>query len=268
MQTINPIFSATNRTLTNVEEKVNVSSYKGIAWKTIFLFTLVLLSAGLTAVFGFIYSNGIKDGLKPQLTINPWLLITVGIAGITGFLSILISSFAPKSASFFGPVYSLAQGVVLGFVTTIVGFFMPGVAILASSATLIIFLVCLLVNTFASMRAKSKIAKFFITMSIAMLLLMVVSIILRFAAPNLFVNLYEKNPNIYYAISIGISVFFIIYGALMLMGDFMYVDHLVQDGIDTKYEWSASLGIVFSIIWIYIELIKLFIILASLFKRD
>ena len=265
MQTMNPIFKATEKTITY--EQTATASHKGVAWKSTFLFGLVILSALLTAFLGFKFNNTNPEVPTPGLNVKPWLLVSVSVASIIGIISILIGSLAPKSAIFFGPIYSLCQGVIVGFITTIVGFYMPGVAILSGSATLIIFLVCLLINMFASVRMKTKIAKFFMAITIALFVFMILSLIMRLAAPNFFKSLGESNPTLYFAISIGVSVFLILYGAFMLLNDFMYVDYLVESGADKRYEWSAALGIIFSLIWIYIELIRFFILIASLFKR-
>jgi uncharacterized YccA/Bax inhibitor family protein len=53
-----------------------------------------------------------------------------------------------------------------------------------------------------------------------------------------------------------ISLFAIVVGALMLISDFDFVDHGVAKGLPAKWEWTAAYGLVFAIIWIYIEMIR------------
>jgi uncharacterized YccA/Bax inhibitor family protein len=69
-----------------------------------------------------------------------------------------------------------------------------------------------------------------------------------------------------YGLAIGISVFLIIYGALMLTLDFDRAEAIVSSGADKKYEWMVALGLMVTIVWLYIEILRLIMIVAS--KRD
>ena len=63
-----------------------------------------------------------------------------------------------------------------------------------------------------------------------------------------------------------ISVIVLIYGALMLAMDFERVKSIVANGFDKRYEWMAALGLMVTLIWIYIEALRLLAIIAS--RRD
>lgn len=54
-----------------------------------------------------------------------------------------------------------------------------------------------------------------------------------------------------------LSLFAIAIGALMLISDFDFVENGVVKGLPAKWEWSAAYGLVFAIIWIYIEMLRL-----------
>jgi uncharacterized YccA/Bax inhibitor family protein len=60
-----------------------------------------------------------------------------------------------------------------------------------------------------------------------------------------------------------ISGFVLIYGAFMLAMDFEQVNVIVSNGFDKRYEWMAALGLMVTLIWIYIEVLRLLAILAS-----
>ena len=63
-----------------------------------------------------------------------------------------------------------------------------------------------------------------------------------------------------------INVLVLLYGAFMLAMDFEQVNAIVANGFDKRYEWTAALGLMVTLIWIYIEVIRLLAILAS--NRD
>ena len=54
-----------------------------------------------------------------------------------------------------------------------------------------------------------------------------------------------------------LSLFAITVGALMLISDFDFVENGVVKGLPAKWEWSAAYGLVFAIIWIYMEMLRL-----------
>lgn len=54
-----------------------------------------------------------------------------------------------------------------------------------------------------------------------------------------------------------LSLFAITIGALMLISDFDFVSNGVRNGLPAKWEWTAAYGLVFAIIWIYLEMLRL-----------
>jgi len=54
-----------------------------------------------------------------------------------------------------------------------------------------------------------------------------------------------------------LSLFAITVGALMLISDFDFVANGVRNGLPAKWEWTAAYGLVFAIIWIYLEMLRL-----------
>jgi uncharacterized YccA/Bax inhibitor family protein len=63
-----------------------------------------------------------------------------------------------------------------------------------------------------------------------------------------------------------VSLIVLLYGAFMLAMDFEQVNMIVSNGFDKRYEWMAALGLMVTIIWIYIEVLRLLAILSS--RRD
>jgi len=54
-----------------------------------------------------------------------------------------------------------------------------------------------------------------------------------------------------------LSLFAITVGAFMLISDFDFVANGVRNGLPAKWEWTAAYGLVFAIIWIYLEMLRL-----------
>ena len=69
----------------------------------------------------------------------------------------------------------------------------------------------------------------------------------------------ENNP----ALLLLISGLVLLYGACMLILDFEQVKSMVYGGFDKRYEWMASLGLMITIIWIYVEVLRIVAIFAN-----
>ena len=71
---------------------------------------------------------------------------------------------------------------------------------------------------------------------------------------------YDATP-----IGIGFSIFVIVLASLMLLLDFQFVDDGAKRGLPKYYEWIGAFGILTTVVWLYIEILKL---LAKLNRSD
>jgi len=67
------------------------------------------------------------------------------------------------------------------------------------------------------------------------------------------------------ALSIGISVVIVIVAALNLLLDFDFIQKGEQAGAPKYMEWYGAFGLMVTLIWLYLEILKL---LAKLSRRD
>ena len=90
------------------------------------------------------------------------------------------------------------------------------------------------------------------SMMIGILLASVVLFILGLTGSSAFEGFY-----------IAVVLISVVVSSLYLLVDFDRITHYVQSNAPKEYEWSLSLGLVVTIVWVYIELLRLFAILAS-----
>lgn len=240
----NPILNNMERA--NVYTDTNSASYLGIGIKTGVLFLATVLSG----VFAwFLLANQNIEAV--------WAILSV--SGIVAFISVMIASFIPRVAMPFSILYGLAQGFTLGTLTYIVEtvYDGQGFSMTAFAITLIIFGVMLALYSSRTLRVTSTFRKIMFVGIISILLLSIVSIIVP-SIGNLFVT---NTP-----LAILLSLILIIYGAFMLVLNFNQAEIIVSNGLDNRFEWSVSLGLMISLIWIYIEVLRLLIIFFA--NRD
>ena len=62
---------------------------------------------------------------------------------------------------------------------------------------------------------------------------------------------------------VAISVFAVILAAAMLILDFDFAEQGVKNGIPERYSWIAAFGLVVTLVWLYIEMLRLIAILRG-----
>lgn len=277
MKTFNSLYRGVDRAnekeqaLVGGEEQISIgktASFGGITWKTFLLVALMVVTGIIVSVLGISKATITVERVGEVDTLNfkPGLWVVLGVSGIIAFICVIIGSFFPKSTIVTGPLYAVAQGALVGTIATIIHFFLPVVGLIAIGSTLAIFLITLLFNIFAPFRAKKFAIKAMITIGISLLIASLIFLIIKLAKPSLFDPNYSGGLSSKAILAIGIifSIFFIIFGGLMLSSQFTYAEQLVANGSRKIYEWSVAFGILYALVIIYMEIIRLLLsIIAS-----
>jgi len=229
------------------------STYGGIAKKSIFLVVLTFITAvaSFFGVFFFVnwdYHFGIILG------------VLIG-AGVVSFIMSMLAIFNPNATKVCGTIYALLQGFVLGFtalMVTSVGY--GGEVLAALLATVGTFLVMMILYATGVIRVGSGFRKFIISAVIGMVLINLIMFLVALLTPgNAMWDLFFGNS----FIAIAISVVMVILASLMILLDLNRMTAIVQAGLDKRYEWVAAFGLLITLIWLYMEFLRLFIRIAS-----
>lgn len=239
-----PLFSTIS---TEYVDERDCASYKGVSTKTIILLAITVVFGALTAAF------------LPQIIGNNNMGALIGAliaSGIVGFISVIVGRLNVNASKYCGVIYAACQGLFLGTMTSLFESLVPGVGIIAVASTVVIFTVMLVLFATGIIRYGSFLRKAFITLTISAVLMVIVLSIVGLVYPQMFNNI---------GLVIGLEAFFLFYGAITLTMNFAEVNQLVSGGFDKKYEWQASLGLMVSILYIYVEALRL---AALLLARD
>jgi uncharacterized YccA/Bax inhibitor family protein len=238
MRSSNPVFASIERAQTY--SSAETASFAGITIKT---FSLLLIAI----VSGFVGVTMIDPSIYPGLLFGS--LIVALIAVIVGSRSVHLAM--PMSI-----VYAIAEGLVLGFITVLAEVLVPGASYVAVIATVAIFFVMLFLYSSRVIRVTARFQKIMYAILLGILLYFILSGILSIFFPQI-VGMMSSG------LGIGITGFLIIYGAFMLTLDFDRAEALVASGADKRSEWMVSMGLMVTIIWLYIEILRLIIILSN-----
>ncbi len=175
------------------------------------------------------------------------MLMGVGLIG--GLVSYFVALFARVKALI--PVYAVCEGLVLGGISASFEASMPGIVYQAVLGTLAALFSMLILYRYNVVRCTDKFRSvvFISTCSIAAIYLVdLVGRFFHFAVPVI---------NTSSTLGIGFSLLVIVVAALNLIIDFDFIERGAQRMLPKDYEWFGALGLMVTIVWLYLEILKL-----------
>lgn len=241
----NPTFSEKmfEKALTRSEEG-GVMTFNGTVNKSIILFLLVLLSGIVTWKLTMV-GNDIASYLA------------IG-GGIGGFVLALVTSFKPEKSAILSPLYALCEGLFLGAMSAIFNASYQGIVMQAIIATVCVVAVVFFCYRAGILKATPKFAKVLVFATLGIGAFYLVSILLRFVGVELSVFSLGWAGIIIQLVVVGIA-------ALNLVLDFNQIDGGVEMQSPKFMEWYCAFGLMVTIVWIYVEILRL---LALLSRRN
>ncbi|MGH9689462.1 MAG: Bax inhibitor-1/YccA family protein [Candidatus Acidiferrales bacterium] len=183
---------------------------------------------------------------QPQ-AVSTWMW-----GGLIGGLVFAIATIFKKEwAAITAPAYALCEGLALGGISAVLNMAYPGIAIQALGLTFGVTVVMLMLYTSGLVRATPKFTIGVIAATGAIFLVYVVDMVLRMFGHQ--VPLLNSNG----PLGIGISVVIVIVAALNLILDFGFVESGVHAGAAKYMEWYGAFGIMVTLVWMYIEMLRL-----------
>lgn len=243
MRTGNPALS--DNTFTGVGRLARAEgtmTAQGTANKAMLLLLCVLVTAS------WIWSK------NPQM-VTPW----VAVGAIAGFIVALVTVFKPTWAPITAPIYALLEGLVIGGVSALFEAQFPGIVIQAVGLTFGTCLAMLLAFKSRLIRATENFKMGVIAATGGIALFYILTMVLGFFGiqmPLMYGNSLA---------SIGFSVVVVIIAALNLVLDFDFIEQGAAQGAPKYMEWYGAFGLMVTLIWLYLEMLRL---LAKLRSRD
>ncbi|MBS0463870.1 MAG: Bax inhibitor-1/YccA family protein, partial [Proteobacteria bacterium] len=211
----------------------------GTVNKTAFLLVLVLVGA----MYSWSQFHGMADAGAMQG------LAMVGAIG--GFIMALVTIFKPQWAMFTSPVYALLEGLFIGAVSAIFELRWPGIVIQAVGLTFGTMGALLLAYRSGLIRAteKFRLGVFAATGGVALFYL--ASMIGGFFG-HPFSVITSSSP-----LGIGLSAVIVVIAALNLILDFDTIERGVAARAPKYMEWYGAFGLVVTLVWLYLEFLRL-----------
>ncbi len=211
------------------------------------LILLVMLSAAWTWNQFFNSLSVTAAGEYPTNNMGGYIMI--GAFG--GFITAMITIFKKEWSPFTAPVYALLEGLFLGALSATFELRFPGIAIEAVAATFGTAFCLLLAYRSGLIRASEKFTLGIVAATGGIAIVYFLSMIL-----GLF---HIQIPGIFGSGPIGIlfSVAVVIIAALNLILDFAFIEEGASRGAPKYMEWYGAFGLMVTLVWLYLEILRL-----------
>lgn len=188
-------------------------------------------------------------------TVAPLLMV----GGIGGFIFAMVTVFKKEWAPVTAPIYALLEGLVLGGISAVFDLRYPGIAIQAVSLTFGTLFVLLLAYSSGVIKVTQKFRLGVVAATGGIMVFYLLQMILGFFGVR-FLALNGGGP-----IGIVFSLIVVAVAALNLVLDFDFIERGVNYGAPKYMEWYGAFGIMVTLIWLYLEMLRL---LSKMRSRD
>lgn len=210
--------------------------------------TKTAITLGVTLIIGVITGVAVYSG-----AISPFPPLIIGL--IAGLVLSLIVIFKQTPNPALVLSYAAAEGLFLGAITGVFSGVVEGIALQAIMATALVFIVMLVVYKTGAVKVTPKLTKGIIGATIAAAGLMLINLIMSFFGFN---PLRDGGT-----LAIIFSIAMIALAAFNFLLDFDMADQMIRAGMPSKWAWYAAFGLMTTLVWLYLEILRLLYYLNS-----
>lgn len=239
----NPVLNNTIFRREAVASHNGVMTVKGTLTKALLL--LILVAAAGAYTWKLFYQ-----------AVNPATAVTWMWGGlIVGLVSALVISFKPKTAPFLAPIYAAAEGMVLGVISAVYNSAFaetaPNIIINAVMLTLLCAFIMLTVYRSGIIKVNGT---FMRVLSVSMITICV------YYLGGMILSLFGVDMSMLHGsspLSIGISIVIVAVAAFSLLADYKFIEDASAAGAPKQMEWYGAFGLMVTLVWLYLEILKL-----------
>ena len=184
-----------------------------------------------------------------------WLDVGAGLAigaAVVGLVLALIVIFKQSTSPGLILTYAAAEGVFLGAISHAFNDAYPGIVVQAVIGTFGVFFGMLVVYRSGRIRVTPKFTRWLVGAMIGCLVLMVVNLVAALIGGGDGLGLRDGGPMaiVFSLVCIGVAAF-------SFLLDFDLIEKGIQQGAPEKFAWYAAFGLVVTLVWLYLEIIRL-----------
>jgi len=211
---------------------------EGTVNKTGIALLLTILSAG------YAWGNPAMHGL-----VFPAAIIGLGLAVYT--------VFRPQKSALTVPIYAVVEGIVLGVISMMFEAMYPGIVVQAIFLTFGTLGALLLAYKSGLIKATENFKLGVAAATGGIMIMYMINMVMGFFGSGIGV-ITSNSP-----MGIAFSGFVVVIAALNLVMDFDFIEEAVEQGAPKYMEWYSAFGLLVTLIWLYLEILRLLAKLQS-----
>jgi uncharacterized YccA/Bax inhibitor family protein len=208
--------------------------------RTAMVFGVLLAAAGATFIL-----------LQPQQ------FGVVLIAMIVGLVLGLVNSFKREPSPVLILAYGAAEGVFVGGISKFYEAAFDGIVAQAVLGTLAAFTTMLVLYRSRRIQATPKFTRVLIIATVGYLVFGLVHML--GVMLGAWTSVYAGNG----VLALGLSALGVVLASLFLVLDFDFVEQGIRNGVPQRFAWTAAFGLVVTLVWLYLEILRLISILRQ-----
>ena len=217
-----------------------VMTASGAASASLILFAMLLISAAV----------GWISVAEPQPGSLSFPMMAI-VGAIVGFIVAIASAFKPLWSHILGPVYAVGQGLFVGAISKMYNAEYSGIVLQAVGTTLAVVGVMLFLYRTRVIRVNNRFRRIVIGATLGLAVFYLVSMVFSIFGAN--ISFFTGSG------SFGILFSLLVAGlaAFNLALDFDFIEQGEQMGLPRRMEWFAALGLLVTVVWLYLEILRL-----------
>jgi uncharacterized YccA/Bax inhibitor family protein len=159
--------------------------------------------------------------------------------------------FAPKTTPFSAPIYAVMEGLCLGALSQVLNVRFPGIA--GNAALLTFCVLALMLGIYATriIRVTNRMMMGIFMATAAVAVVYILDMVLGMFGVHMGF-LQDSGP-----LGIGISLVIVGVAAFNLLLDFAVIENNVRAGAPKYMEWYCGMALLVTLVWLYLELLRL-----------
>lgn len=185
--------------------------------------------------------------------------VAIGAALVSIFVAYMIAKKTEITITHVA-IYSIIEGLFVGGISKMFEMMYPGIVGTAIIATIVAAIVMMIFHKFSGFRMSNKVRKFISIATVSLGAVYLINLLLTIFGVN--TGIIETGPNAG-ILSIVVSGIAIFLAVANLLRDYDDIEMLENVGAPQKEEWRAAFGLMVTLVWMYIEIIRI----LSYFRR-
>lgn len=187
-----------------------------------------------------------------------WFIPALMVVGlIVGLVLGLVNAFKKQPSAPLILLYAGFEGLFIGGISSLFEGLFPGIVVQATLATIAVVGVTLALFASGKVRASKRATKVFMVAMIGYLVFSLIN--LGMMAFGTIDNPWAMRGIVIFGIPLGvvIGILAVLLGAYSLVLDFDFIQRGVANRAPRKYGWSGAFGIMVTVIWLYVEILRM-----------